>query len=188
MVTRLLGGRHWLALRRLGGRWWNLDSNLPAPQLVAACCSGEEQVATVGSSVPALAAPANAASTAGEGVAEAMASAAGAAQAEAEATAATMEAEAGGSIEIFSSGGALAGDSPQGVVAPAAEAAEESGAPTDAAAADAAAVRLFLMQQVRDRDAKVFRVLDSPLASHPLPPQEDCSPCSSSDPALLASH
>ena len=33
----LLGGRHWLALRRLqqeGGGWWNLDSGLPRPQRI----------------------------------------------------------------------------------------------------------------------------------------------------------
>jgi hypothetical protein len=30
-LGRLLGGRHWLALRRLGGAWWNLDSDLDAP-------------------------------------------------------------------------------------------------------------------------------------------------------------
>ncbi|KAG2454816.1 hypothetical protein HYH02_000648 [Chlamydomonas schloesseri] len=29
-----LAGRHWLGFRRFGGQWYNLDSNLPAPQLV----------------------------------------------------------------------------------------------------------------------------------------------------------
>ncbi|PNW84533.1 hypothetical protein CHLRE_03g146707v5 [Chlamydomonas reinhardtii] len=29
-----LAGRHWLGFRRFGGQWYNLDSHLPAPQLV----------------------------------------------------------------------------------------------------------------------------------------------------------
>ncbi len=94
-VSRLLGGRHWLALGRVGGRWWNLDSSLEAPQLVASCCDGG------------------------------------------------------------SSGGSGAPAQPQ--------------AAAGTAAGDAAAVRRFLAQQVQQRDAKVFRVVDSALASHPLP-------------------
>jgi hypothetical protein len=39
VVSRVLGGRHWLALGRHGGRWWNLDSSLEAPQLVAPSCN-----------------------------------------------------------------------------------------------------------------------------------------------------
>ncbi|GAB4820743.1 hypothetical protein N2152v2_007789 [Parachlorella kessleri] len=32
--SRLLRGRHWLGLRCLDGRWYNLDSHLPQPELV----------------------------------------------------------------------------------------------------------------------------------------------------------
>ncbi|KAI8463371.1 MAG: hypothetical protein J3K34DRAFT_527033 [Monoraphidium minutum] len=34
-VAWAMGWRHWLALRRLGGAWWNLDSKLSAPRCFA---------------------------------------------------------------------------------------------------------------------------------------------------------
>ncbi|KAI3438252.1 hypothetical protein D9Q98_000688 [Chlorella vulgaris] len=43
-VARWLGGRHWFALKQFGHglrrQWWNLDSTLLAPQLVASSCAG----------------------------------------------------------------------------------------------------------------------------------------------------
>ncbi|KAL4452415.1 hypothetical protein ABPG75_008077 [Micractinium tetrahymenae] len=146
MVTRLLGGRHWVALRRLGGRWWNLDSSLPAPQLVAAC-SGSSRL-----DAEAEAASSSAPEPPGQSE-----------QADWPAAAAA----AGGSSGEPSSGEAHGGSSSAGSMPAAADGA--SAAAGGVAAGDAAAVRQFLMHQVRDMDAKVFCVLDSLLASHPLP-------------------
>ena len=39
MMSWMGGRRHWQALRPFGGRWWNLDSVLQAPELVAAASS-----------------------------------------------------------------------------------------------------------------------------------------------------
>ena len=123
VVSRLLGGRHWLALGRVGGRWWNLDSSLEAPQLVASFC--DDGGSSSGSGMPAKS-PTTAATTSqgGEG---------GAGDGSSRGQAAALAAAAG------------------------------------TAAGDAAAVRRFLAQQVQQRDAKVFRVADCALASHPLP-------------------
>ena len=33
-VTRIFGGRHWLALRRLNTGWFDFDSNLPTPRCI----------------------------------------------------------------------------------------------------------------------------------------------------------
>lgn len=128
-MSRLTGGRHWLALRWLNGRWWNLDSQLSSPRLVADCCHEE---ADSGSSTDPAAA--------GEAAA----------------------------LKVMASRGAAA----EGAAAATAE--ETPAAAEEAAveAADAAAVRQFLSQQVQQRDAKVFRVVDSPLSSHPLPADE----------------
>ncbi|GBF87872.1 hypothetical protein Rsub_00584 [Raphidocelis subcapitata] len=38
--SALTGGRHWLAIRRLGGAWWNLDSRLSAPVCFAGAGEG----------------------------------------------------------------------------------------------------------------------------------------------------
>lgn len=172
VVTRLLGGRHWVALRCLGGRWWNLDSSLPAPQLVSACCSGGELAVPAGSSGPAVPVPPDVASTAGRKADLAAAEAAEEAADSVAASAAAAEAEADGSGKVATSRGAPASSSPCRAP-PTAGAAEGAATPSDVAAADAAAVRMFLMQQVHEKDAKIFCVLDLPLASHPLP--DDCS-------------
>lgn len=34
-VSRLLNGRHWIAFKKLHGRWVNLDSKLVSPQLIS---------------------------------------------------------------------------------------------------------------------------------------------------------
>lgn len=144
-MSRLLGGRHWLALRRLNGRWWNLDSCLPAPRLVARCCeddaaSGQEACAAAAAEVD---------------------RAASAPSAEA--------AQVAGSGEPASGGGEEAGGAEAGGAAAAAAAAQEE-------EADAAAVRRFLADQLQRRDAKVFRVIESSLASHPVVQEQEDSP------------
>lgn len=181
VVTRLLGGRHWVALRCLGGRWWNLDSSLPAPQLVSACCSGGELAVPAGSSGPAVPVPPDVASTAGRKADLAAAEAAEEAADSVAASAAAAEAEADGSGKVATSRGAPASSSPCRAP-PTAGAAEGAATPSDVAAADAAAVRMFLMQQVHEKDAKIFCVLDLPLASHPLP--DDCSRSSADVPSV----
>ena len=127
VVSRVLGGRHWLALGRVAGRWWNLDSSLEAPQLIAPSCD-------VGDSSGGNGMPADSPSAA----------------------AAPCQGEAGGAGDGGSGGQA----------APLVEAAAGT------AAGDATAVRRFLAQQVQQRDAKVFRVVECALASHPLPPDD----------------
>lgn len=34
LLSWLTGGRHWFALRQLGGMWWNLDSGLAQPEVL----------------------------------------------------------------------------------------------------------------------------------------------------------
>lgn len=40
-LSWVLQHRHWLAIRKLGGTWWNLDSKLPAPLSFAGCGGGD---------------------------------------------------------------------------------------------------------------------------------------------------
>ncbi|KAF8062664.1 josephin-like protein [Scenedesmus sp. PABB004] len=43
LLARLTGGCHWLAVKRVSGEWWNLDSRLPAPtSFVAAPCDAAD--------------------------------------------------------------------------------------------------------------------------------------------------
>lgn len=122
-LSRILGGRHWLALKSFGGRWWDLDSTLPAPQPIGS--SSCAAAVSVGSRV--------------EG--------------------SDLHAEASGSSGNGGSDTHHAGH------------ATEDGE----AAAAAAAVRHWLAEKVQQRDAKVFRITECPLASHPLPDARDCA-------------
>jgi hypothetical protein len=154
-VGRLVGGRHWLALRRFAGRWWNLDSNLPAPRLVADCCSSPASGEQSHPGAPANGAAAGRAITAeDEGGSAACHAAAGTAAADSEEVDASQEAPVEPGATAAPASGADAS------LASAAAAADNDG--------DKAAVRRFLAHQVQQHDAKVFLVVDSPLESHPL--------------------
>ena len=161
-VGRLVGGRHWLALRRFGGRWWNLDSNLPAPRLVAECCCSTT-----------AAAPSRLEAAAGRGPAGKAAAAAAAGdcstahgnEAEGADPPVAAERDAGAAAAVAADPGeTAAAGSDDGAAGQEAQQAAGSAA----AAADEAAVRRFLTEQVQRHDAKVFVVVDSPIESHPL--------------------
>lgn len=200
LLGRVTGGRHWVALLRVGRRWWNLDSQLAAPRLVADCWAEEE--ARGGAEEAGVAEAAGAAEE--EGAAEggtgdaadecaaadldaagpttAVAAAADAVAAAAAAGGAATDGAAAGVPSAAAAGGAA----PAGGSAAAAEEDAVPGGSGDAAVAeeeDAATVRRWLAAQVARRDAKIFRVVDPPLASHPLPAEDGPAAAAAGGPA-----
>ncbi|PSC72202.1 josephin [Micractinium conductrix] len=200
LLGRVTGGRHWVALLRVGRRWWNLDSQLAAPRLVADCWAEEE--ARGGAEEAGVAEAAGAAEE--EGAAEggtgdaadecaaadldaagpttAVAAAADTVAAAAAAGGAATDGAAAGVPSAAAAGGAA----PAGGSAAAAEEDAVPGGSGDAAVAeeeDAATVRRWLAAQVARRDAKIFRVVDPPLASHPLPAEDGPAAAAAGGPA-----
>ena len=67
LLAALTRGRHWLALRRIEGRWWNLDSCLSQPEAIGggSGAGSLQQAAAAAGSPPACSSGSS--SSAGEG-------------------------------------------------------------------------------------------------------------------------
>lgn len=132
-----------------------MDSNLPAPRLVAECCSSSDLPSCPGAAAGSDAEdPAAAAAAAAESVSTACQAA--------DSTEPAAGSAVDGTGEQLDAAGAATSDhhaADQGV---------QRAAEAAAVAADEAAVRRFLAEHVQRHDAKVFVVMDCPLESHPL--------------------